>query len=71
MSITESQRRALDVTAEAIGWNWADVEILSELLFSECVAGLTAGKADDLLWELTAEGADAVIIGVEVNDAGA
>ena len=40
MTIRESQRRTLDLMAESAGWNWSDVEQLSQELFGEDVAGL-------------------------------
>lgn len=48
MTITENQRRTLDLMAESAGWNWADVEHLSQDVFGECVAGLTYEQAFDL-----------------------
>lgn len=45
MTITENQRRTLDLLAESAGWNWADVEQLSMAMFGECVAGLTEAQA--------------------------
>lgn len=45
MTITEKQRRTLDLMAESAGWNWADVEALSQQLFGECVAGLSNWQA--------------------------
>lgn len=52
MSITESQRRTLDLMAESAGWNWADVEALSQQLCGECVAGLTHRQAEIVMAEL-------------------
>lgn len=49
MTITESQRRTLDLMAESAGWGWADVETLSQDLFREDVAGLSAGQARRLM----------------------
>lgn len=49
MSVTESQRRMLDLAAEEAGWTWADVEALAELEFRDCVAGLSAKDAERLL----------------------
>lgn len=48
MTISEQQRRTLDLLAESAGWNWADVEALSQQEFGECVAGLTYRQAFDL-----------------------
>ena len=45
MTISESQRRTLDLLAESAGWRWADVEAVSQDLFGEDVAGLNAGQA--------------------------
>lgn len=45
MTITEAQRRTLDLMAESAGWTWADVEALSAELFGECVAGLSNQQA--------------------------
>lgn len=52
MTITESQRRTLDLMAESIGWNWADVEQLSHDMTGEPVAGLTHRQAELLLAEM-------------------
>lgn len=49
MTITESQRRTLDLMAESAGWNWADVEALSQEVYGECVAGLSEGQARRLI----------------------
>lgn len=48
MTIRESQRRTLDLMAESAGWNWSDVEALSQEMFGECVAGLSRPQADEL-----------------------
>ena len=48
MTITESQRRTLDLMAESAGWSWADVEALAQEMFRECVAGLSFGQAKRL-----------------------
>ena len=48
MTITEQQRRLIDLVAEGAGWSWADVEALSWALFDEVVAGLTERQADEL-----------------------
>jgi hypothetical protein len=45
MTITENQRRTLDLMAESAGWNWADVEELSYQMFKATVSGLTFGQA--------------------------
>ena len=55
MTITENQRRTLDLMAESIGWSWADVEQLSDILFGECVAGLSWEQADKLMRALPHE----------------
>ena len=52
MTITESQRRTLDLMAESAGWNWADVEELSQDMFSEQVSGLSHRQAQILLGEM-------------------
>ena len=52
MTITENQRRTLDLMAESAGWNWADVEALSRELFSECVSGLSKQQAYKLMCAL-------------------
>lgn len=49
MTITERQRRILDIVADGLGWNWSDVETMAELMFGECVAGLTEYQAARLL----------------------
>jgi hypothetical protein len=59
MTITESQRRTLDLMAESAGWNWADVEALSQEAYSECVAGLSVRQANAMLEEL------ALTVGIE------
>ena len=48
MTITESQRRTLDLMAESAGWNWSDVEALSQDMFGDCVAGLSNRQAVQL-----------------------
>ena len=63
MTITEQQRRTLDLMAESIGWSWADVEQLSDILFGECVAGLSWEQADKLMRAMPTSG--------EVTDADA
>lgn len=60
MSITEQQRRTLDLMAESAGWNWADVEQLSQQEFGECVAGLSFTQAHQVMDELRKAGAKAV-----------
>lgn len=55
MTITESQRRTLDLMAESAGWSWADVEALAQEMFRECVAGLNKHQAYRLLDDLAAE----------------
>lgn len=52
MTITEPQRRTIDLMAESIGWNWADVEALSRDMTGEPVAGLTHRQAELLLAEM-------------------
>ncbi len=52
MTISEQQRRTLDLMAESAGWRWADVEQLSQQLCGECVAGLTHRQAEILMAEL-------------------
>lgn len=52
MTITEDQRRTLDLMAESAGWSWADVEALSQEMFGECVAGLKKAEAKQLADEL-------------------
>ncbi len=52
MTITESQRRTLDLMAESAGWGWADVEALAQELCGEVVAGLTHRQAEILMGEL-------------------
>lgn len=64
MTITESQRRTLDLMAESAGWNWSDVEALSQDIFGECVAGLTNKQAEWMMESLRCNGA-------EGDDAGA
>lgn len=49
MTITEDQRRTLDLMAESAGWNWSDVEAMSDAAFGECVAGLSRRQADELM----------------------
>lgn len=53
MTIRESQRRTLDLMADAAGWNWADVEALSQEMYGECVAGLTKGQARRVMDEVS------------------
>ena len=52
MTITESQRRTLDLMAESAGWSWADVEALAQETCGEVVAGLTHRQAEILMGEL-------------------
>jgi hypothetical protein len=52
MTITENQRRRLDLMAESAGWNWADVEALSQEMFREVVAGLSMKQAEMVMGEL-------------------
>lgn len=59
MTITENQRRTLDLMAESAGWNWADVEALSQDIFGECVAGLTNKQAEWMMESLRCNGAEA------------
>ena len=49
MTITENQRRTLDLMAESAGWNWSDVETTAYLMFGESVAGLTEAQANRLM----------------------
>lgn len=62
MTITESQRRTLDLMAESAGWSWRDVEEASLAMFDEHVSGLTQGEARKLMAviaEYQAEGGNA------------
>jgi hypothetical protein len=62
MTITEAQRRTLDLMAESAGWRWADVEAMAYDLFREPVAGLTEAEAKRLMGEIafwTKEATDA------------
>jgi hypothetical protein len=59
MTITENQRRTLDLMAESAGWTWADVEALSQDLCGEAVSGLTHRQAQILLGELEWAGKEA------------
>lgn len=52
MTITEDQRRTLDLMAESAGWRWADVEAMSFDLFREPVAGLTEAQARGLMSQI-------------------
>jgi hypothetical protein len=52
MTITENQRRTLDLMAESAGWNWHDIEWLANDLFSETVAGLSKRQGDRLIEEM-------------------
>lgn len=52
MTITEDQRRTLDLMAESAGWNWSDVEAMAFDLFREPVAGLTETEANRLMGEI-------------------
>ena len=45
MTITENQRRTLDLMAESAGWNWSDVEAMAWDMFRESVAGLSEAQA--------------------------
>ena len=67
MTITEDQRRTLDLMAESAGWNWADVEALSQDMFGDCVAGLTEPQADELQALMATEGIERTYLGA--NDA--
>ena len=49
MNISESQRRTIDLMAESIGWNWADVEELAQQMYRTTVSGLTKGQANKLM----------------------
>lgn len=64
MTITENQRRTLDLMAESAGWNWSDVESVSQHMFEECVSGLSEAQARRLMtevefWAKVQEGDDA------------
>lgn len=52
MTITESQRRTLDLMAESAGWGWADVEELAQQMYRTTVSGLTKGQANKLMQAL-------------------
>lgn len=52
MTITESQRRTLDLMAESAGWNWADVEELAQQMYRTTVSGLTKGQANKVMQAL-------------------
>lgn len=52
MTISESQRRTLELMAESAGWHWADVEALAQEMCGECVGGLTRRQAELVLAEL-------------------
>ena len=54
MTITENQRRTLDLMAESAGWSWADVEAFAFDIFREPVAGLSEGQARRLIAEVEA-----------------
>lgn len=49
MTITENQRRTIDLMAESAGWSWAVVEETSRDLFREDVAGLSNWQAQRLM----------------------
>ena len=49
MTITESQRRTLDLMAESAGWSWADVEELAQQMYRTTVSGLTKGQANKVM----------------------
>ena len=49
MTITESQRRTLDLMAESAGWSWADVEQLARDMCGEYVSGLTEEQAEHVM----------------------
>jgi hypothetical protein len=61
MTITERQRRTLDLMAESAGWNWSDVEALSLTMFGECVAGLGRQQAYRLIGAIDNPEADDAI----------
>ena len=52
MTITESQRRTLDLMAESAGWGWADVEALSQEMYHRQVVALKRRQADEVMREL-------------------
>lgn len=52
MTITEQQRRTLDLMAESAGWGWADVEELAQQMYRTTVSGLTKGQANKLMQAL-------------------
>ena len=49
MTISESQRRTLDLMAESAGWGWADVEELAYQMYRTTVSGLTKGQANKVM----------------------
>lgn len=49
MTITEDQRRTLDLMAESAGWSWADVEELAQQMYRTTVSGLTKGQANKVM----------------------
>ena len=52
MTITENQRRTLDLMAESAGWGWADVEELAHQMYCTTVSGLTKGQANKVMQAL-------------------
>lgn len=52
MTITENQRRTLDLMAESAGWSWADVEELAQQMYRTTVSGLTKGQANKVMQAL-------------------
>ena len=52
MTITENQRRTLDLMAESAGWGWADVEELAQQMYRTTVSGLTKGQANKVMQAL-------------------
>lgn len=52
MTISESQRRTLDLMAESAGWGWADVEELAQQMYRTTVSGLTKGQANKVMQAL-------------------
>ena len=49
MTISEQQRRTLDLMAESAGWSWHDVEEQSQKMFGESVSGLSSAQAQRLM----------------------
>ena len=57
MTISESQRRTLDLMAESAGLSWADVEELAQQMYRTTVSGLTKGQANKVMQALAAPAA--------------